>query len=129
MLPGKRELARLDHRDQLVDSLMGLGLHLFRISITCAIYFEFFRIENLIREVRLHENIYVQVDVTENAVTYPGRRVYIAVVQSGAAGALEESKDVVPAIEPVVFDRSSPAPDLSEQLVPDIVCESGVEHN
>src|SRR5258708_18106920 len=96
---------------------MCLHSDLLWITITRSVRGELFQIEHLIRKVRSYQNIYVQIDVTENVAVDGGRHVDVAVVEFRCPIALQKSKDVVPAIEPVVFNRPGATLNVSDQMV------------
>src|SRR5258708_13074475 len=108
---------------------MRLALDLLWITVPHGIGGKLFQIEHLIGKVRLHQNIYVQIDVTENAAGERGWHVYIAVEQLRGPVALQESKDVVPAIEPIVFNRPSAQTNVAKQIMLHIVLECGITDN
>src|SRR6266576_850418 len=106
---------------------MSLRSDVFWITITGGIRGELFQIEHLIRIIGLHQNIYVQIDVTENAAFDGWRHVYVAVVEFGRPIALQKSKDVVPAIRPIVFNRPSSTLYVSEQMVLHLIFKFGIK--
>src|SRR5258708_40163438 len=84
-------------------------------------------IENLVRKVRLHQNIYIEINVTQRGAFECRRDIDVTVEQSRRSVLVKKPKDVVPAIEPIIFNRPGPALNLSEQLMLHVVLEFRVE--
>src|SRR5713226_1181896 len=84
-------------------------------------------IEHLIRKVRLDQNIYIEINVTQRGAFEFRRHVDVAIEQPRRAVLVKKPKNVVPAVEPIVFNRPGPALNLSEQLMLYVVLEFRVE--
>src|SRR5229473_7980378 len=125
----KRELTRFDHRDQRSDGRVCLPLDFLRIAIARGVLCKFLQVQNLIRKVRLYQNISVQIDVGQQLIFKLGRRVHVTVEKTSAAVTFQESEDVVPTVEPVIFNRPSSALNVSEQMMLHLKFERGIKHN
>src|SRR6266851_4889145 len=124
----KRELTRFDHRDQLINGGARLPLRFDVIAEESRVPLKLIEIEHFISKVRLDQNINIEIDVTERAVCKRRRHVYVAVIQPRFVAVIQESKDVVPPIEPVVFNCPGPTPNVSEQMMLYIVFKFGIKY-
>ncbi len=78
-------------------------MNLSRITIDSGILFKVIKIEDLICEVWVDHDIYIEIDVTEYLIVEGRRRVNIAIVAPQFSCGLTKTKNVVPLIEPVIF--------------------------
>ena len=84
-----------------------------RIIVTARIFFKIVEVENLVGEIRFDQYVDVEIDVTQNTPIETRRQTDVAVEVLKRAGGIAEPKNVVPAIEPVVFDTDRSTRDRS----------------
>ena len=108
---------------------MGTRYHMCRVGEARGMLFELFQVQNLIRKIRLNQYINIQIDVSQSITAHYGRQVNVAVEQSSFSVATEESKDVVPAIQPIVFNCPGASANFTQEIMPHVVFELSVENN
>ena len=92
-------------------------LNLFRITLLDHVRFEIIKVNHPIREVRLYQNIDIQINVCQHPVLQLGGRADVAVETPELARLFRKAKDIVVTIQPVVFDTPRAAYDPSHQIV------------
>src|SRR6185295_3616002 len=90
---------------------------------------EIFNVKYTVGKVRINENIQIQVDVAQDVPGKGGRHVNVAVIISQSAVRLRKAKDVVPAIQPIIFQAARAAGNRSQEIVNDFVREGSIEDN
>jgi len=108
---GKR--SGFDQLDQLRQRLVCVLSYVDRIVVTARIFFKIVEVENLVGEIRFDQHVDVEIDVTQNTPIETRRQTDVAVEVLKRAGGIAEPKNVVPAIEPVVFDTDRSTRDRS----------------
>src|SRR5215510_5984571 len=108
---------------------MGAHSDLLRVLVPFGVRLELIEVQNLVRKIRLHQNIDIEIHISEHAVHELGRHINIAVIQSNLPFVAQELKNVIPTPEPIIFDspRSSSYP--SEFLMLNFSFKLGFEHD
>src|SRR5262249_9109022 len=108
---------------------MGAHSDLLRVLVPFGVPLELIEVENLVRKIRLHQNIDIKVHISEHAVHELGRHINIAVIQSNLPIVGQELKNVIPTPEPIIFDGPRSSSDPSECLMLYFNLKLGVEHD
>src|SRR5205807_2067320 len=82
-----------------------------------------------IGKVRLYQNINIEVDIAQHVINQYRRSIDVAVIQTRPAGVVKKSKNVVPAIEPVIFLSPCSSPDASQQRMVNVVFKLPFKNN
>src|SRR6266516_2002629 len=108
---------------------MRVSLNLFRITLLDHVRFEIIEVDHPIREVRLYQNIDIQINVCQHTVLQLGWGADVAVETPELARLFSQAKDIVVAIQPVVFDTPRAACDPSHQMVLNFVLKQAFKNN
>ena len=92
------------------------------------VFFEVFKVEYLIRKVRLYQHVDIKIDITQHLTVKCRRRVDVAVKAFQRAVWFTETKNVVPAIQPIELCAYSAGGNFTEQVVFYVSIKLGVEH-
>ena len=109
----ERERSRFDQADQFRQRSVRFLLHLGGVPVARGVFFKIVEVENLVGEIRFDQHVDVEIDVTQNTPIDTRRQTDVAVEVLKRAGGIAEPKNVVPAIEPVVFDTDRSTRDRS----------------
>ena len=99
------------------------------ISVSFGILFKFFQIQNLMRKIRLYQNVDVEINVRHYAFFEGWWGINVAIVQPRLVIICQKPKDVVPTIEPIVFNGARAAGNMPEQMMRDIYLEFCVKQD
>src|ERR1043166_6817785 len=121
--------ARFDHSYQLSQRTTSLRSDVVRGLVPLCIRVELFEVQNLIRKIRLHQNIDIEVYISEHAVLEFGWHINIAVIQSKQLIIAQKLKNVVPAAKPIIFERARSAKDTSQRFMLDLNFKFRIEHD
>jgi len=124
----EREGPRLNQLDQLFDRQLSIGAHISWIIIKDGIFLKVVDIKDLIREIGLHQNVYIKIYVTQNLTVEARRDVHVAVETFENPVWLAKSEDVVPPIQPVILFAYCPRGNPSKQVVVNLFLEFSVEY-
>jgi hypothetical protein len=98
------------------------------IIIKDGIFLKVVDIKYLVREIGLHENVYIKIHVTKNLAVEGRRHVHVAVETFENATRLAESEDVVPPIQPVILLAYCARSNSTKQVVVNLFLEFSVEY-
>src|SRR5262249_29374447 len=92
---GEGKCARFDHANQLGQWTMGAHSDVLRVLVPFGVRLELIEVQNLVRKIRLHQNIDIEIHISEHAVHELGRHINIAVIQSNLPFVAQELKNVI----------------------------------
>jgi len=94
----ERRRSVFDHGQYVVLSTFNASYDRFGVTVSSRICFEFIKVQYFVREVRPNDDIYIEIDVAQNAIVECRRKVNVAIpIAEGMVG-LVKSKDAVPPI-------------------------------
>lgn len=103
-------------------------LNFNRVIVSLYIFFEVVDVKNAKRPIRLYQDINVEINVAKYLAVEFRRHVDVAVEFFELAILFSKSKNVIPAIEPVVFSADRSYWNCSQHLVFDMFIKLGVQN-
>src|SRR5215475_7583011 len=108
---------------------MGARSDMVRVLVTLGVRLELIEVENLVRKIRLHQNVDIEVHISEHPFLELGWHINIAVIQLNLRIVGKELKNVIPTPKPIIFDGPRSANDPSECLMLYFNFKLGIEHD
>lgn len=118
----------VDQFNQLVHRKPSLSLDLRRVAVALSVFCEVIQVEDLIREIGVHQHIDIEIDVAKYTTVKQRRDIHVAVEVSQPSRWFTKTKDVVPAIEPVMLGAEGPRRNLTEQVVVYVVLKLCIQY-